>query len=96
MTTRLEQWTYRIVLGISVFLVVVLGWAVLFFWEMDTYHDQLMSRVESIEQGRAKATAKRYTSDDSKDMILCLKLRDKAESDECLDRFQARFKTQQE
>jgi hypothetical protein len=98
MTTRLEQWTYRIVLGISVFLVVVLGWAVLFFWEMDGYQDRLLAQVEAngqriaaMEQGRVQATAKRYTSDDSKDMILCLKLRDKAESDECLDRFQARF-----
>ena len=98
MTTAIERWTYRIVLAISVFLVLVLAWAVLFFWEMDGHQDRLLAQVEAngqriaaMEQGRAKATAKRFTSDDAQDLLLCVRL-PHAERGECLDRFQARFK----
>ena len=100
MTTNIERWTYRMVMFISLFLTVVLVWAVLFFWEMDTYQSRLLAQVEAngqriaaMEAGKVKATAKRFTSDDAQDLLLCLRL-PKDEQRPCLDRFQARFKPQ--
>lgn len=94
MPRNLEVITYRIVIGISIGLIFAAAWAVLFFGGMSTDHADQIMRLDALEHNRAKATAKRFTSDDAQDMLLCIRLKE-PERCACLDRFQARFKPQE-
>jgi hypothetical protein len=97
MTIR-KEWGLSLAIGVVVASTLVL--LVSLFSSATSDHDEIITylrsadeRLAAMEQGRAKATAKRFTSDDAQDLLLCVRL-PHAERGECLDRFQARFKPQ--
>jgi len=79
---------------VSVCLIVLVG----LFSSATSDHDEIITylrsadeRLAAMEQGRVRATAKRFTSDDAQDLLLCVRL-PHAERGVCLDPFQASFK----
>lgn len=95
--SKIESITYRLVVAISVFLLAALLWAVLFFGGMSDNHDAMLhhlqnqsERLDALKHNKAKATAKRWTSDDTMELIACLEI-PYAQRGECLARIQARF-----
>jgi hypothetical protein len=97
MTIRKE---FGFTLAIAFVVAVSLALLVTLFSSASSDHEEILTylraadeRLEALEHNRAKATAKRFTSDDAQDLLLCVRL-PHAERGPCLDRFQARFKTE--
>jgi len=96
MMTIRKEWGLSLAIGVLVASTLIL--LVSLFSSASSDHEEIITylrsadeRLTAIEAGRAKATAKRFTSDDAQDLLLCVRL-PHAERGECLDRFQARFK----
>jgi hypothetical protein len=94
MTQRHETAT---TLGISLVVGLVIVLAIRFFSGMSSDHEEMLTylqsqseRLEALEQNKAKATSKRWTSDDTMELIACLEI-PYAQRSECLARITQRF-----
>lgn len=100
MNTGKEIMTYRLVLAISVFLVVVTSVAVFFFGKVSIGHEDMLvilqsnaERLERLETNKAKATAKRFTADDAEALMRCLRIPNGTRArEECIQTVEQRIK----
>ena len=95
MLTKLEL---RAVILASVIVCFGLVSVVLFFSDMGENGRKTLAVVENtnarltaLEVGKAAATAKRFTSDDAKALMQCMKLADR-EKVACVEQVEAKFK----
>ena len=60
--------------------------------KIEAEHAAIYDRLERLELSKTPATMKRFTSDDAKALMACVKLPDK-EKIACIEQIEAKFKT---
>ena len=95
MTTPAEN---RFILIASIVIGLALVGVVRFFSDMDNNNVRMLELVEQnnarlikLEAGKVAATAKRFTSDDAKALMTCVK-KPQPDQKPCIEQVEAKFK----
>lgn len=78
--------------AIAIMVAIILAVTLSLYSSATDSHQQTLKRLESLETGRAAATAKRWTADDQVEYIACMEYANfSPERRACVNRIKARL-----
>lgn len=79
---------------IAIMVAIILGVTLMFFASSIDSHKETLKRLESLETGRAAATAKRFTADDGAALMRCLRIPNLTpEREKCIREIETKIET---
>lgn len=80
--------------AIAIMVAIILAVTLTLFSSVADSHKETLKRLESLETGRAAATAKRFTADDGTALMRCLRIPNLTpEREKCLREIETKIET---